>query len=131
MLLILFLPEKLNVHEDGRCGRLAAVRALSVPCEQFIFVPIWCCTSTDGDASYSSVSLRTQWRMFQREVCKKLFCLFNHRHFGFLSKQYLKGDGVAVEPLSRQKLEMLVKKGYSEMRIMETALDGNSGTVRF
>lgn len=116
VLLILLLLEKLNVHERRQCGRLVAERALSVSglCEWFVFVPVWCCTSADGDASYCSVSLRMQWRMFQREVCKKLFCLFNQGCFGFFSKQYLKGDGVAVEPISRQKLEMLVKEGCSQ-----------------
>lgn len=62
--------------------------------------------------------------MFQGKVCKKLFCLFNRRHFGFFSKQYLKGDGVAVEPIREQKSDnVLEKEGYSEMRIMETAQD--------
>lgn len=62
--------------------------------------------------------------MFWGKVCKKLRCLFNHRDFGFFSKQYLKGDGVAVELIRGQKSDNVLEKGgYSEMRIMETAQD--------
>lgn len=50
--------------------------------------------------------------------------LFSHRGFVSFSKQYLKGDGVAVELIRGQKLDnALQKEGYSEMSTMETALD--------
>lgn len=124
--LILFLLVKLSAHEYRRRGRPAAARALSVPglCGWFVFDPIWVLYLSRWWCQCSLVSLRTQWRMFQGKVCKKLLCLFNHRHFGIFSKRYLKGDGVAVEPTRGQKSDnVLEKERYSEMRIMETALD--------
>lgn len=51
-------------------------------------------------------------------------CLFSHRGFVSFSKQYLKGDGVAVELIRGQKLDnVLQKEVYSDISTMETALD--------
>lgn len=52
--------------------------------------------------------------------------LVSHRGFVSFSKQYLKGDGAAVELIREQKLDnVLWKEGYpdNECSTMETALD--------
>lgn len=69
--------------------------------------------------------------MFQGKVCKQcLVCLITGI-LVFFSKQYLKGDGAAVEPIRGQKSgNVLEKEGYSQMRILETALDFYGAMIR-
>lgn len=51
---------------------------------------------------------------------------------GFFSKRYLKSGGVAVEPVRRQKSDNVLERGrYSDIRIVETALDFYGAIIQF